>query len=264
MFAVLWAVAASAECPEQPEAEMRTEARQVLRAFDAADASLLESARRGITSALPCLRQAPSAAALRDLHRAMAFLAFADRDREGSSRAWAALLHLQPLARPDARRFPPGHGMWRVFDAAHALEGDPVALEQRPRGGWLVDGERSNRVPAHRAFLLSARSRHGALVHTDYHYRPSEVGRLDLEALDPRPGPGPGQVASLATGAGLVVAGAVTLTSAALLERDLLGGGVSPGRVLEQQTMTNRRYAVGGVLTGTGVVLGTIGLSIRW
>ncbi|MEM6928513.1 MAG: hypothetical protein AAF602_16375 [Myxococcota bacterium] len=261
MVAVLWALVAHATCPDAPAREVVAGSREVLQSFDAADSDQLDRARMRLQRALPCLDAPLDGPALRALHRAMALVAYVDRDREASSRAWAALARLDPAARPDARRFPDGHGVWATFEAARNRSPNEAALPSRRRVHWTVEGVRSATAPTERAFVLGAVVA-GELVRSTYIYRIDEVGELAVEA-PPRRGRAE-RVVTTSLAGGLVVAGAGLLGSAASLEQRLLRGEVPPDEIEPRQAMANRRYAAGGVLVGAGAVLATVGFSIRW
>ncbi|MEN0067170.1 MAG: hypothetical protein AAGA48_33875 [Myxococcota bacterium] len=263
MWGFLWASTAFANCPEQPEEQLLVEARQVMQAFDASDADLLEAARDGLRKGLPCVDRPMAPATLRVLHRAMALIAYADRDRDASTRAWAALRALDPTLQPDSRRFGPGHGIWTVYEAA-TPDSSTVPLTQRSRGGWLVDGERTDEVPLSRAFVLHAQSRKGLLVHTGYYFRPEDVPTLDFDTLDPRRRSTARRVVTGLAGVGLLAVGAATMVSAARLEADLKDGTLPAAERPLARGQANRRYAAGSVLGGVGFGLAVVGFSIRW
>ncbi len=259
MVGVLGAFAALATCPDPPERELVHSARQVLQAFDAADADLLDLGRAGLQRSLPCLHETPSPATLRVLHRAMALLAYVDRDADASTRAWAALRTLDPTARPDPRRFPRGHGAWAAFEAVDDLTGESRPIPHRRRARWFVDGVRSRRVPGDRAFVLSARPRASGpdTTFTGYFYRPEGLPRLQ-RPVRPR-----ARGVAIGVASGLVAAGTGVLAWGATLERSLLGGRIPPSEVLTKQSAANRRYALGTVLVGAGGSLGLLTFSIR-
>lgn len=263
MVVVVMAWAAHAACPDDPEGTLVVEARQVLQAYDAADAELLTSARTGLDATLPCLQDRPDAGTLVALHRAMALVAYADRDRERATRAWRAARQVDPALGPDPRRFAPEHGMWQVYAAA--ATSDPsrrVPLPGRPRGGWWVDGVRRSDAPADRAFVLSARGRRDQTLFAGYLYRPGDVPTLDFETLDPDPK----QTVRRVTRVGAGLFGAVALGLAAWGASDELGlngGRFPPTEVRPLQRTVNRRYALAVGFGAVGLGLGVVSWTIR-
>lgn len=260
MWLIVWLIALielARACPgnENAEAQVERQTQTILQAYTQHDPSRLDQAEQRLNQTLHCLTRPRG---LAQAHQAMALIAYAQRNRVGSSRAWRAARHLDPDLQPALQMVGPDHDLWGLFSQATLPVGtETTRLPGRPRGGWWVDGQRGLEVPNHRAFTLLARGRDGAILHSGYYYEAHQA-LLDVDGVVPkRRGAG-----ALVVGTGFAMAGAAVLGWAATTENSLRT--VSSADIERTAQVANRRYAVGASLGGLGLALASVGAVVRW
>lgn len=212
-----------------------------------------EAARTGLDALSPCV-ETPSN--LAELHRAQALVAFASRDREAALRAWRAARFHDPILEPHPQFDPETHDLWAIHRTAVPTNAR-MALTPLRRGAWRVDGQPAMEVPADRAYTLAIQDQ-GTLLYQGYHFTAEEA--LGLQGIKPARRGG----VALGVGAVLTGVGLGLLGWAAADELALSQGTTALSEVEGRARVINQRYAGGGVVTGLGLAVGSIGAILRW
>jgi len=186
MWFLLLALGARAACPDDPTAQVRSDAASMEVAFSQLDDAGFDRARKGFDQALPCVRGLLDSSDVAAIHRAEALALFVDGEMRSSTKAWGAVKRLTPGWEPPPALAPPGHLLRELFDEA-TPDGERVTLDLRPKGGWIVDGQPDDTVPVKQGFVLQALDGEGHVYYTGYELSIAEIPIVDLV----QPGPSP-------------------------------------------------------------------------
>lgn len=257
---------ALAECLEDGAASLVGHADRLVGAYEVLDEEAFAHHYEALQQAARCVRSELTLEQLLAWHRARALGEFFEREYAASAKSWAAVKVLDPSYSPPEDWLVPGTPLYTAWTEA-PMGAARILLERSPEGGWRVDGQPTNGVPAERGFILQGFAANGALVHTDYHYSVAEVPVVDFAALDPTAREKRRRRMHLIGSVAAVTLGAGALGALGVGTIDEVTG---KGRNLELEKVAGRRqranllYGVGGGLAAGAVAVGTVTWVVKW
>lgn len=262
----LWTRLAGAACLDDGADAIVEHARALEAAYEALDEDGFSQHYEALGQAAACVRSELGLDALLAWHRARALGEFFEREYAASAKSWAAVKVLDPSWSPPGDWLVPGTPLHKAWTEA-PMGASRITLERSPEGGWRVDGQPTNAVPAERGFILQGFDASGAVVHTDYHYSVAEVPVVDFEALDPtarerrrRRMHTIGSIATVALAAGAVG----TLSVAAFDELAVKGDRLALDKVQGRAQRANLLYGVGAGLGSGAVAVSGVTWLVNW
>ncbi|MFK7927642.1 MAG: hypothetical protein AB8H79_05615 [Myxococcota bacterium] len=248
LFAILLPSLAEDACSDLPLAELTLALEQADEWWEKLDGKGLDTAMSQVRRHVPCLEDPSELRQVLRIHQAHARHAWTTYDPQASARAWLAIRDLAPewtdAYEADVAQEHPVRDLW------NSRPQWTTTLDEKPPGGWIVDGSLSQEVPLDRAFVLQALDRKGHVLYSAWH----------LSAADVPQSPWRAQRIKRVRVRGSLLAGAAALGGGALL----VSGAVvrreaQIGPVADRQRFYNRSVA----LTGAGVgVLGASALTV--
>ncbi len=274
-------------CPDNSLDAVLAAAMEVERSFLELDDARFDLARHRMGSLMVCVETPMRPEDAVQLHRARAFVAFADKDLDATERAFAAVHALQPEWSLDPSAIPTSHPLWRIYESAVDDDEDPrtLPLTATPEHGWSIDGTRYPLVsdtrdeagqlgedyslPADRAFVLQAFGPKGEVTYTGYHFSPSNIPLTDLVVL---PDPGAirrrarkgSRLAGSIVGAALLGGAGVTFALGWKDRQGFEDRSVAPGDAYAVQRRANLLGGASTGLAGAGALAFAVTWAVPW
>lgn len=257
---------------------------EVQGAYGALDAAALATSADRLAASLECLREPVPRPVAAAVHRAVGLRAFADRDPEKATRAFAAARAIEPAYRFPDSLVPQGNPLWSTYEAIPVEAGKVTTVPSPPAGYHLFDGRPLSERPASWPVIYQQADAAGAVVATAYLWQDMPVPGVPAvastpvasapAAATPSPAPIPAEPTVdrggprwglLGGGVGaLVVAGA--LYGVAYASHEAYGDpATDPADKEGLRTRTNVLYVSSIGLAAVGVGCGVVSfLEVRW